>query len=62
MILEIAAPITGGFNPRSREGSDADGTVDWDDEIEVSIHAPVKGATQLASIIQIIFKFQSTLP
>ena len=33
------------FNPRSREGSDAVTLIDPDDN-EISIHAPVKGATR----------------
>ena len=33
------------FNPRSREGSDADGK-DPDALVDISIHAPAKGATR----------------
>ena len=34
------------FNPRSREGSDVLDKFDADQAVDVSIHAPVKGATQ----------------
>ena len=33
------------FNPRSREGSDASKTFAFDNIIDISIHAPAKGAT-----------------
>ena len=49
------------FNPRSREGSDKPsehGTL----AVDISIHAPAKGATSTASLSRFIFKFQSTLP
>ena len=35
------------FNPRSREGSDADSTGKRQEDGKISIHAPVKGATRL---------------
>ena len=49
------------FNPRSREGSDLSTLylVLW---FMISIHAPVKGATQANSPTTIIDEFQSTLP
>ena len=34
------------FNPRTREGCDALGQTDAANYIKISIHAPVKGATQ----------------
>ena len=40
----LAAPNQD-FNPRSREGSDYDDATP-DDELVISIHAPVKGATR----------------
>ena len=36
-----------GFNSRSREGSDLSGAADAIGEAAVSIHAPVKGATEV---------------
>ena len=49
------------FNPRSREGSER-----WAQEAkeyyDISIHAPVKGATRLPVFIDIPGGFQSTLP
>ena len=57
VLVSIHAPVKGatiiphnfsgigpGFNPRAREGRDADITETADD-VQVSIHAPVKGAT-----------------
>ena len=35
----------GGFNPRSREGSDKDGRILYIKYLDVSIHAPARGAT-----------------
>ena len=37
---------TSDFNPRSREGSDKQGTTVWTSP-DISIHAPVKGATRI---------------
>ena len=39
--------LVGGFNPRSREGSDTLPIDDFMAIYQVSIHAPAKGATQL---------------
>ena len=52
-----------GFNPRSREGSDFDG-FHLKSRVEVSIHAPAKGATLVPRYTKnlINFAFQSTLP
>ena len=49
------------FNPRSREGSDGNAYEYGEDE-GISIHAPVKGATQQSSEKRITALFQSTLP
>ena len=38
-----------GFNSRSRKGSDADTPDSYQGEPDVSIHAPVKGATSLVA-------------
>ena len=38
-------PLRQHFNPRSREGSDASKTFAFDNIIDISIHAPAKGAT-----------------
>ena len=37
------------FNPRSREGSDGGMMMDYKEAIEISIHAPAKGATLFSS-------------
>ena len=54
---------TGGFdfNPRSREGSDVPTTASRHTQ-EISIHAPVKGATLCRSWLVRHIPFQSTLP
>ena len=49
------------FNPRSREGSDAK-EVFLTTKKRISIHAPVKGATELYLKRVLIPEFQSTLP
>ena len=51
------------FNPRTREGCDRDDAGTMALEAEISIHAPVKGATEpaLASVRQKA-QFQSTHP
>ena len=50
------------FNPRSRMGSDAIVFDVSKDEWEVSIHAPVWGATQECLQQSTVKTFQSTLP
>ena len=51
------------FNPRSREGSDNPFLLSKDPQYEISIHAPVKGATQpCRSAAACQPAFQSTLP
>ena len=45
MITSFAA--CGHFNPRSREGSDADTFIPFNKIPEISIHAPAKGATAM---------------
>ena len=57
-------PIADGlyFNPRSREGSDDHGK-DQRGNMDISIHAPAKGATmRTARRLQVRILFQSTLP
>ena len=51
------------FNPRTREGCDVTGD-SWDDDlIDMSIHAPVKGATEgVLTIKKEYLQFQSTHP
>ena len=49
------------FNPRSREGSDVVST-DWHEDLSISIHAPVKGATGNDEDFILKNLFQSTLP
>ena len=51
------------FNPRTREGCDPFGADEPRVESPISIHAPVKGATTLASIAEKSATiFQSTHP
>ena len=50
------------FNPRSREGSDSDGSSTYNSVVLVSIHAPVKGATKIKQLTADLKLFQSTLP
>ena len=52
---------TGGFNPRSRMGSDGVTNEYWE-LLVVSIHAPVWGATAYHHRMTQFVKFQSTLP
>ena len=49
------------FNPRSREGSDI-GSITFDLNQSISIHAPAKGATYCCLCRAKCFLFQSTLP
>ena len=50
------------FNPRSREGSDAARHHQRRRGSDISIHAPVKGATQAFADYVLMAQFQSTLP
>ena len=50
------------FNPRSREGSDGGKGVRIEITIEISIHAPAKGATMEDIEWKLQQQFQSTLP
>ena len=51
------------FNPRSRKGSDPNGTATAVPAWVISIHAPARGATFLADSPPVdLFLFQSTLP
>ena len=54
-------PILQHFNPRSREGSDSGSTMLCSD-VDISIHAPAKGATSCQIKHCRICQFQSTLP
>ena len=49
------------FNPRSHEGSDSVSVYDLI-IMKVSIHAPMKGATESLGINDVTDLFQSTLP
>ena len=49
------------FNPRSREGSDDIPGI-WTRYIQISIHAPARGATAMLRFLVLIITFQSTLP
>ena len=51
----------GDFNPRSREGSDRIGRFEIEG-MDISIHAPAKGATLIISGAAFWRSFQSTLP
>ena len=50
-----------GFNPRARAGRDMNDLV-LSGEFQVSIHAPVRGATRLPGINVYPYQFQSTRP
>ena len=41
------------FNPRAREGRDIKAYIESEGDIEVSIHAPVKGATYMSVAVAI---------
>ena len=49
------------FNPRSREGSDVFRPIPGD-PVDISIHAPAKGATVKLEVQDSMLQFQSTLP
>ena len=49
------------FNPRSHEGSDCESSYGKRD-IQISIHAPTRGATTVTAMWTDAAKFQSTLP
>ena len=50
------------FNPRSREGSDLWLNPEQPTTPDISIHAPVKGATRAGRTVDPAIVFQSTLP
>ena len=50
------------FNPRSHEGSDGQLLLSLRLSLQVSIHAPTKGATEGFHTALLTFQFQSTLP
>ena len=54
-------PTVVGFNPRTRKGCDNYHTVD-PEVVQVSIHAPVKDATDYAQLRDELSEFQSTHP
>ena len=53
--------VTGGFNPRTRKGCDDFDAVEFS-RWSVSIHAPVKDATNYDLFNEKLNKFQSTHP
>ena len=53
--------FTMNFNPRSHEGSDCESSYGKRD-IQISIHAPTRGATTVTAMWTDAAKFQSTLP
>jgi len=59
--LRVAAMIIERFNPRARVGRDATRFLS-DAQQDVSIHAPVLGATKVYEIFNLSQKFQSTRP
>ena len=59
----LLSPRYNDFNPRTREGCDAINFVVVDHQGIISIHAPVKGATQFCDgILRFFEQFQSTHP
>ncbi len=50
------------FNPRTREGCDRLGRIPDEEEDRISIHAPVKGATDADAPVDGLSLFQSTHP
>ena len=54
--------VKGNFNPRSREGSDPRQEIPEQPRVEISIHAPARGATDLLHLSGDGLLFQSTLP
>ena len=60
MTSSLLSPMS--FNSRSREGSDGRGATQGGTTIHVSIHAPVKGATQITVKALLPDGFQFTLP
>ena len=51
------------FNPRTREGCDNDPLDVIGPQVDISIHAPVKGATPTAAnSVEKVKEFQSTHP
>ena len=61
MRREISSCRGRRFNPRAREGRDLDRNAERRDS-DVSIHAPARGATVLASFLGNAWVFQSTRP
>ena len=62
-LSTVQLPTTsGGFNPRSHEGSDPYRPSSTHGRRRVSIHAPTKGATRDAADGFWVLPFQSTLP
>ena len=51
------------FNPRTREGCDINDGGELQDPLNISIHAPVKGATKTPDSAKMLaMAFQSTHP
>ena len=59
-MMEVKS-ITSNFNPRTREGCDVF-PEDFSYRAYISIHAPARGATQIADFCFCNFQFQSTHP
>ena len=50
------------FNPRPREGSDVSQKIDSAIQLSISIHAPAKGATDLAEELSLIIDISIHAP
>ena len=61
-IAPTTSPSPPCFNPRAREGRDLLAVVELVDARQVSIHAPVKGATSWPPPLLYLSVFQSTRP
>ena len=57
----VRSPVLLDFNPRSREGSDKE-CINLNHILNISIHAPARGATEVTAVPDDLIKFQSTLP
>ena len=61
LLMTVHASMFPGFNPRPRAGGDAGGEAGAH-FVDVSIHAPARGATQVERQGRILLMFQSTPP
>ena len=61
VISNIFPPVLN-FNPRSDERSDSKWLFDFDEDNEISIHAPTNGATVVSGIMRVVIPISIHAP